>query len=202
MRCVEVVVMGSEARGAAEHRETRRGRANAKESFWTCSSPLTTSIFNTTRASHTESNHGSCLSLTGHFLLVSRLLPAAPSTGRCPHLRPSHSLPRSGRTNISSNYTIDESIPAVHAGLWRIQRATRNSGASAADASASAGGGAAGKAVVSIWTHTLEGRGGARAATVEVLKKEVSEVRAWARGRARRRRRKWWWWKRVLGWSR
>ncbi|CEH15807.1 other scy1 protein kinase [Ceraceosorus bombacis] len=84
-----------------------------------------------------------------------------------------------GRTNISANYTVDEKIPAVYAGLWKIQRAHRSGSAPAngAGPSSSAGGATSdGRTTVSIWTHTFTSRGGERQAIAETLKKEASSL--------------------------
>jgi hypothetical protein len=107
-------------------------------------------------------------------------------------------VPRSGRSNISSKYTISESssVPSSNAGLWRIQRGVRGTGGgalstitggtigqgpstpdgTAEDSSTNAAANAAGtneRSVVSIWSHSLNARTKDRTLIVEVLKKEV-----------------------------
>lgn len=109
----------------------------------------------------------------------------------------------SGRSNISSNYTVVDSsnVSPTHAGLWKIQRALRNSGGGGLSAAigrpstpstsrAQSPSGASlnshdtensvgastnsEKAIISIWTHTVGTRGRDRELVVETLKKEVS----------------------------
>ncbi|PWO01388.1 hypothetical protein FA09DRAFT_327316 [Tilletiopsis washingtonensis] len=90
-----------------------------------------------------------------------------------------------GRTHIASTYTIDDAVPAVHAGLWKIQRASRKaSAAPAAAAGAGASGSAAasassngsGRDVVSVWSHAFTARGQERVAVAEMLKKEAASL--------------------------
>ncbi|CAO1613037.1 unnamed protein product [Parajaminaea phylloscopi] len=93
-----------------------------------------------------------------------------------------------GRTTLSTNYTVDTSVPPVVCGNWKVSRAVRNSGTSSpAPASTSASGAAssgrdatadlgAGKGVVSIWEAKLEAKGGARQIVIDMLKKEASSL--------------------------
>ena len=109
-------------------------------------------------------------------------------------------MSHSGRSNISSKYTISEtsSSPVCHAGLWKIQRAARSSGggalssitassSSAQGATTSDGSAEAAPAagpngsvsnnerpIVSVWSHNLSARARDRNLIIEVLKKEVS----------------------------
>lgn len=82
-----------------------------------------------------------------------------------------------GRTNISVNYTIDDSQSPAHCGLWKIYKATRNASSSttssAAGPSSSAG---ATKNTVSIWMHTFSTRGQVRQRITDQLKKEASSL--------------------------
>lgn len=73
----------------------------------------------------------------------------------------------------------------MHAGLWKIQRASRKaSAAPAAAAGAGASGSAApsasssgsGRDSVSVWSHAFTSRGQERVAITEMLKKEVSRL--------------------------
>ncbi|SPO24692.1 related to SCY1 - putative kinase [Ustilago trichophora] len=84
-----------------------------------------------------------------------------------------------GRTNISINYTIDESQSPAHCGLWKIYKATRNASSSTTAASSgpsSSSAGSASKNVVSIWTHTFNTRGQVRTRIADQLKKEASSL--------------------------
>lgn len=82
-----------------------------------------------------------------------------------------------GRTNISVNYTIDESQSPAHCGLWKIYKATRNASSSTATGSASGSGPAsASKNTVSIWMHSFSTRGQVRQRITEQLKKEASSL--------------------------
>lgn len=108
-----------------------------------------------------------------------------------------------GRTNITSNYTIDTSSSPIYCGNWKIQRAVRNGVSSAtipaASGATSASGTStpssstaptpssssannpsadlgAGRGVVSIWEAKMEARGGARQLMVDMLKKEASTL--------------------------
>lgn len=80
-----------------------------------------------------------------------------------------------GRTNISVNYTIDESQSPAHCGLWKIFRATRNA-SSLAPAAGGSSSASASKNTVSIWTHTFNTRGQVRQRITEQLKKEASSL--------------------------
>ncbi|KAI3477284.1 hypothetical protein L1887_61059 [Cichorium endivia] len=80
-----------------------------------------------------------------------------------------------GRTNISVNYTIDESQSPAHCGLWKIFRATRNA-SSLAPAAGGSSSSSASKNTVSIWTHTFNTRGQVRQRITEQLKKEASSL--------------------------
>jgi hypothetical protein len=108
----------------------------------------------------------------------------------------------SGRSNISSKYTITESsnAPSSHAGLWKIQRGVRATGGALASITAASGLGqsstdadATGEAsaaatnsngssannersVVSVWSHSLNARARERTLIIDVLKKEVRIV--------------------------
>ncbi|SNX83391.1 related to SCY1 - putative kinase [Melanopsichium pennsylvanicum] len=83
-----------------------------------------------------------------------------------------------GRTNISINYTIDDSHQPAHCGLWKIYRATRISSSSLATHSSSSGSSSSSssKSTVSIWTHTFTTRGQVRTRITEQLKKEASSL--------------------------
>lgn len=105
----------------------------------------------------------------------------------------------SGRSNISSKYTISEtsSTPNSHAGLWKVQRAVRSSGGplsaitsvassgqdpntpdgsaeGSANVTSNGGGANNDRAVVSVWSHSLGLRTKDRQHVLDVLKKEVS----------------------------
>ncbi|KDN46614.1 kinase-like protein [Tilletiaria anomala UBC 951] len=73
-----------------------------------------------------------------------------------------------GRTSISANYTFDENSPPSQVGLWKVYKATRNAGTSAAVNT--------GRQNVSVWVHKLEARGREREAVVEQAKKEASAM--------------------------
>ncbi|GAC96470.1 likely protein kinase [Pseudozyma hubeiensis SY62] len=83
-----------------------------------------------------------------------------------------------GRTNISANYTIDESQSPTHCGLWKIYKATRNASSSTASAATASGSSSASasKNVVSIWMHTFSTRGQVRQRITDQLKKEASSL--------------------------
>lgn len=82
-----------------------------------------------------------------------------------------------GRTNISVNYTIDESQSPAHCGLWKIYKATRNASSSSTSASSGPSSStSASKNVVSIWMHTFTTRGQVRQRITEQLKKEASSL--------------------------
>ena len=81
-----------------------------------------------------------------------------------------------GRTNISVNYTIDESQSPAHCGLWKIYRATRNASSSTPSTSGPSASASASKNTVSIWTHTFSTRGQVRTRITEQLKKEASSL--------------------------
>lgn len=81
-----------------------------------------------------------------------------------------------GRTNISVNYTVDESQSPAHCGLWKIYKATRNASSSSATASGPSSSSSASKNVVSIWMHTFNTRGQVRQRILEQLKKEASSL--------------------------
>lgn len=75
-----------------------------------------------------------------------------------------------GRTNISSNYTIDDqSAPAI-VGLWKVYKGIRNSSSNNAAASPVA------RRDASIWVHRFESRGGYREAVVAQARKEASAL--------------------------
>ncbi|PWN50757.1 kinase-like protein [Violaceomyces palustris] len=75
-----------------------------------------------------------------------------------------------GRTNISTNYTIDESQQPAHCGLWKIYKASRNA------SSSNAGPANAGRQNVSVWVHTFNTKGQTKGRVVEQLKKEASSL--------------------------
>ncbi|KAN0063348.1 Protein kinase domain-containing protein ppk32 [Thecaphora frezii] len=77
-----------------------------------------------------------------------------------------------GRTNISINYTIDDTQSPAQCGLWKIFKATRN----AASSSVASASNPAGRNTVSVWVHSLGTRGQARTRVVEQLKKEASSL--------------------------
>ncbi|EPQ26585.1 uncharacterized protein PFL1_05906 [Pseudozyma flocculosa PF-1] len=77
-----------------------------------------------------------------------------------------------GRTNISVNYTIDEAQTPAHCGLWKIYKATRNASSSSTTSTSAP----AGRGTVSIWVHSLNTRGQARARVLDQLKKEASSL--------------------------
>ncbi|KAJ1601611.1 hypothetical protein NDA14_004554 [Ustilago hordei] len=82
-----------------------------------------------------------------------------------------------GRTNISVNYTIDESQSPAHCGLWKIYKATRNASSSSTTSTAGPSSSSdATKNVVSIWMHTFSTRGQVRQRIMDQLKKEASSL--------------------------
>lgn len=81
-----------------------------------------------------------------------------------------------GRTNISVNYTIDESQSPEVCGLWKIYKATRNTSSSSSTSAAASSSAAPSKNVVSIWMHTFNTRGQTRQRITEQLKKEASSL--------------------------
>lgn len=82
-----------------------------------------------------------------------------------------------GRTNISVNYTIDESQSSAHCGLWKIYKATRNASSSSTTSTAGPSSSSdATKNVVSIWMHTFSTRGQVRQRIMDQLKKEASSL--------------------------